>query len=65
MSDLADCFEAIAVRPDGLVLVDRMVADYEPGHRSVNSAEVSNRSLVIDDFELTNSTRNTLGAILG
>jgi hypothetical protein len=37
-------------------LADRLLVDYESGHRSVNSPETSDPSLVFDDFELTNSS---------
>jgi hypothetical protein len=65
MSDSADCFAATAARPDGLTPRDRLVADFEPSHRSVNSAAVANYSLVIDGFGMANSTQNRLGAVFG
>jgi hypothetical protein len=65
MSDSADCYAAIAVRPDGLVPRDRLATDLEPSRRSVNLAEVANYSLVIDVFGMANSTLNVLGSIYG
>jgi hypothetical protein len=53
-SDSAGCVAAIAVRPDGLVPLDRMVAITESRHRSVNSAETAIYSLVINAIAVTN-----------
>ncbi len=47
------------------VLVDRLVSDFESRHRSVDSAETANYSLVIDVFRMANSTQNGLGRISG
>ena len=65
MSDLADCYAATAVRPDGLAPRDKLVGDTEPSHRSGNSAQTVNDSLVIDQSELANSRQNVLGSITG
>ena len=65
MSDLADCYAATVARPDGQGPRDRLVSDCEPSHRSANSAETADHSLVIDDFELVNSTQDRLGPING
>jgi hypothetical protein len=48
-----------------LVFVDKLVADVESRHRSANSAETANCSLVIDESELANSMQGVLGAICG
>jgi hypothetical protein len=48
-----------------LLLVAKLVADLGASHRSVNSAEANNCSLVIDESELANSTQNRLGPISG
>jgi len=55
MSDLADCYAATVARPDGQGPRDRLVSDCEPSHRSANSAETADHSLVIGDFGVTNS----------
>jgi hypothetical protein len=47
------------------VLVERLVSDFESRHRSVDSAETDNYSLVIDVFRMANSTQNGLGRISG
>jgi hypothetical protein len=47
------------------VLVYRMVTDTESRHRSVNSAQTSEHSLVISEPESTDSRPNVLGAIYG
>ena len=65
MSDSAGCYAATVARPDGLGPRDKLIAEFEPSHRSVNSAQTSNRSLVISEFEATNSVSNGLGAISG
>jgi hypothetical protein len=44
---------------------DKLVSDFDPSHRSANSAETGNSSLVIDHPELANSERNDLGSISG
>ena len=46
-------------------LVDRLVGDFEPSHRSANSAETGSYSLVIDESELANSRRNGVDAVSG
>ena len=48
-----------------MVLVDRLVADFEPSHRSVYPAETSHHPLVIGESELANSSPNVLGPIFG
>ena len=63
ISDSADCYAATAARPDGLTPRDKLVADTETSHRSACSAQTDNHSLVIDDFEATNSRPNRLGAV--
>ena len=65
MSVSAGCFAAIAARPDGQGPRDKLAIDVEPSHRSANSAETGNSSLVIDHPELANSERNDLGSISG
>jgi hypothetical protein len=54
MNDLADCYAATAARPDGLAPRDKLVADFEPSHRSVYSAQLTAALLVVDDVEATN-----------
>jgi hypothetical protein len=65
MSDSADCYAVIAVRPDGLIPRGKPVANLESGHRFAYSAETVNDSLVIDELELTNSMPNRLGRLSG
>jgi hypothetical protein len=59
MSDSAGYFAATVFRPDGPR--DRLATDLETRDRSANTARTSNDSLVIDDFEATNSLPNRLG----
>ena len=61
----AGCFAATAVRPDGQGPRDKLVAEFEPSHRSVYSAETDDRSLVIGELEATNSRSNRLGRVCG
>jgi len=42
-----------------------VVADFEPSHRSANSAKTDNDSLVIVELELANSMQNRLGRVSG
>ena len=65
MSDLAACYAATVARPDGLAPRDRLIADFGPSHRSVNSAGTNDHSLVIYESELANSRQDVLGAIYG
>ena len=65
MSDLAGCFAANAVRPDGLVPRNRLVAEFDPSDRSANSAETASNSLVIGEPEATNSRPKGLGRLFG
>ena len=65
MSDSADCFTATVVRPDGLCLRDRLVADMEPSHQSVYSAETVTDALAIDVFGRPIRRRTGLGRIYG
>tara|TARA_R110002072_G_scaffold217365_2_gene375081 strand:+ start:128150 stop:128671 length:522 start_codon:yes stop_codon:yes gene_type:complete len=45
-SDSVVGYAAIVARPDGLGLVDNLVAEFEPGHQSVNSTETVPDSLL-------------------
>ena len=65
MSDLAVCYAATVARPDGLGPRDKLVADFDPRHRSADWAEHVIGSLVIGEFEATNSRPNGLGAVYG
>jgi hypothetical protein len=65
MSDLADCYAATAVLPDGLAPRDRLVAEFESRGRSANSAETNDQSLVLGELEATNSPQDGLGPING
>jgi hypothetical protein len=65
MSGSADCCAATAARPDGLVPRDKLAAEFEPSHHSVYSAETDDQSLVINDFEVTNSHPNRLAPVSG
>ena len=65
MSDLADCFAAIVVRPDGLGPRYKLVAEFEPSHHSAYSAETNDQSSVIGELEATNSCSNRLGLVCG
>ena len=59
---------ALQLPPFGLttwLLADRLVADFEPSHRSANSAETADSSLVIEEFEATNSRQIRLGRVCG
>jgi hypothetical protein len=42
-----------------------LVSDFESRHRSVDSAETDNYSLVIGVFRMANSTQNGIGGISG
>ena len=57
MSDLADCYEVIAARPDGLGPRDKLVGHTELSHRSACSAQPDSHSLVIGESELVNSKK--------
>jgi hypothetical protein len=61
MGDLAVCYAATVVRPDGLGPLDKLVADFESRHRSANSAETHDQPLVIGVFRMANSRQNRVG----
>ncbi|MFT6082488.1 MAG: hypothetical protein ACJAQZ_004568 [Planctomycetota bacterium] len=65
MSDSAVCFAATAARPDRQGPRDKLVANFDPIHRSESSAETNDQSLVIGAFRMANSTQNGLGCISG
>ncbi|MFT7536429.1 MAG: hypothetical protein ACI85K_002383 [Hyphomicrobiaceae bacterium] len=46
-------------------LAHKLIADFEPSHRSARSAQAADYSLVIDESELTNSRQNGIGSIFG
>ncbi len=42
------------------VLVDKLIPDFEPSHRSAYSAKIARCSLVIDESDLANWRQNPL-----
>lgn len=44
MSGSADCYAVIVARPDRLGLVDKLIPDLEPGHRSAYATETASDS---------------------
>lgn len=65
MSDSADCFAGTVARPDGLVLVDKLIAPLSSRHRFVNPAGTASYSSVIRAFRMGNSAQSGLGSISG
>jgi len=47
------------------ILVDKLIPDLEPGHRSVYSAETGDSSLASDESEQAISRQDRLGAVYG
>ncbi|MGK0352335.1 MAG: hypothetical protein ACJAYX_003019 [Planctomycetota bacterium] len=48
MSNSADCFASTFVRPDGLVLADKLVAGIESRHPYAHAAGADHNSMVVD-----------------
>ena len=54
MSDSAGCSQLPSLGLTARLLVDRLASDFESRHRSVDSAETDNYSLVIGVFRMAN-----------